>query len=327
MKSISIVLATTLVAGALSTAAIAADTITIQVGYGAGGGYDGRARLVADHLGKYLPGNPDIVVENIPGSGSFKLTTLLAGKGPTDGSVIGVVASSISQAPIFKPNNKTFDPTDFGWIAALRNSPSHCYVMKEAGIETFEELIASDIKFGASGKGSATYLYPALIKNVFGAKFDIVTGYDGGAEINLAAQRGEIQGRCGFTIASLERENMMDKVNVLVTLGSNSSDKMPDLPMIGDLIADPVDRAAAEYVFSVLGVYMPMILPPNTSDEIIETYREATRLMFMDEAFVADAAARNLEIGFTDGATVQSIVNAMGDIDAVTAARVAEVVR
>ena len=167
------------VASALSAHAFDAKQVTLKVGYGAGGTYDISSRLVAKYLGKFLPGNPEIIVQNVPGGGSLKLAKLMMGSEPADGSVIASISQNIAFAKVVNPSNVDFDPASIVWLGALSSEPGYCATSKASGIDTMEKFLSGNFHIGASSKNSQTYQLAAIVKNGLNAKFDIVTGFSG----------------------------------------------------------------------------------------------------------------------------------------------------
>lgn len=204
-----------LMASVVTASAFDLASITIKVGYGAGGTYDLSSRLVAKHLGRFLPGNPQFVVQNVPGGGSMLLTTLMLGSEPRDGSVIASISSAIPFAPTLDPDNASFDPEDIIWLGALADEPAVCITTKASGIATMEAFLSEDFLIGASGRASATYQQAAIVKNGLNAAFTIVTGFDGVTEIELAMERGEVAGHCTASLSDLGRKGMLGRVNII----------------------------------------------------------------------------------------------------------------
>ncbi|MEO5755326.1 MAG: hypothetical protein ABIQ51_00570 [Mesorhizobium sp.] len=282
-------------------------TVTIKVGYGAGGNYDLSSRLVARHLGRFLPGNPDVIVQNVPGGGSLKLTKMMLGSEPADGSVIGSVSEAMPFAPVLDPANADFDPLSMQWIGALSAEPSLCVTTKSSGIDTMEKFLRSDILLGASGKSSLTYIFAAVIKNGLQAKFGIVTGFEGSAEITVASQRGEIAGLC-----ALAYYNVADKLNdfnIIGTFGPSTIPEAPTLPKFSEQIKDPLTRQAAQLIESSREFHLPLIAPPGTPKETLEALRKAYADMGKDPDFLADAAKLGgLTIKITTGEEIAALV-------------------
>jgi tripartite-type tricarboxylate transporter receptor subunit TctC len=282
-------------------------TITIKVGYGAGGGYDQTSRLVARHLGRFLPGNPDIVVQNVPGGGSLKLTKMILGSEPADGSVIASISEAMSYAPILDPKNADFDPLALQWLGSLVNEPAYCLTSKSSGIDTMEKFLRSDFLIGASGKSSVTYIFAALVKNGRKAKFNIVTGFEGTSDIELAMERGEIAGMCG--VSSYIISGNRDALNIIGMFGQGAAPGSQVLERFSGKIENPTVRQAAELIESVLQFHHPLVAPPGTSREIIDVLRKAYHEMAKDPEFLADAGKLGeMTVNATKGEEISRLV-------------------
>ncbi|KEO50801.1 Bug family tripartite tricarboxylate transporter substrate binding protein [Thioclava pacifica] len=293
---------------ALAGSVEAGDRITIQVGYGPGGSYDTMARLIADHLGRYLAGSPDIIVENVPGAGSLKLARLIETRGAADGSQIASVSNALALKPVFDPDTESFDPRNVRYIASASNESSYCVTPKNSGINSVEDFIASNAKAGATGKSSSTYTYVAAIKKAFDGKFDIVTGFGGGNEINLAMERGDVQVRCGISVTTLNQADTLDRYRILAELGTASRGSIQGEPFLLDLVKNPDDRAALSIVFAPTRMHHPYIVAGATPDAEVATLRAAFDALATDPEFLADAKKRGIVSTITDGATVEAYI-------------------
>jgi tripartite-type tricarboxylate transporter receptor subunit TctC len=285
------------------------ETITLKVGYGPGGTYDLSSRLVARHLGQFLPGEPDIVVQNEPGGGSLKLTKLMLGSEPTDGSVIASIGPAMAFAPILDPENADYDASAILWLGSLSNEPAFCLTTKASGIDTMEKFLGTEFHIGASGKNSATYQQAAIPLQGLNAKFDIVTGFDGVAEIELAMERNEIAGHCSGSVTDLKRRGLIDSVNIIGRLGSGTAAGFEDVPSFSSMITDPTLRKGAELLEAVRDVNYPLMVPGGAPQEIVDALREAYATMIADPAFIADVKGiGEFQYAPTPGARMAEIV-------------------
>ncbi len=289
-------------------AEFSADTVELRVGYSAGGGYDTFGRLVARHLGKYLPGNPDFVVQNQPGGGSLKLTLTTVASDANDGSLIALVNSSMSTFPLFDEKGARFDPTELVWIGSLANETSVCVMTKQSGVSTVEDFLSKDFIVGATDRGATTYQFPALLKNLFGANFRIVTGYPGGPEIMLAMEQDELQARCGYSWSSLKGSPEENKFNRIGQIGLTKNKDLPDLPLFYDMIESDLDKKAAALVLAPLRFYRAFVAPPSTDPEVADTLRQAFTKMTEDSEFLAEAASLGLDVDAVPGDEIQQMV-------------------
>lgn len=315
-----------LAAFCLGANVVSAEDITLKIGYSAGGGYDTFGRLVARHLGKYLPGEPTIIVQNVPGAGSLKLTRLMMTSEPADGTVFAHVNSSNVTAALITPDIANFDPDDFIWVGSLLNQPSICYVGENSGIETADDFLTQEFLVGATGKTSQTYVFAALVKNLFDANFEIVTGFSGGNEIDLAIARGEISGRCGNSLVTLKTKGTLESMDVVGQVALTVPDDHAGFENYMDRIDNDLDRNAARLVIAGLRIGRPFFLPPGTPDDVVDQFREAFDKMVVDPEFLADAESINFQAQPTGGAEIEAILSEILDVDEATIARARELV-
>src|SRR5215813_4421613 len=216
-------------------------TVPLLIGYSVGGGYDTYGRLVARHLGKHIPGNPTIVPQNMSGAGSLKAANYLYSVAPKDGSVIGTFSRSMAIAPLL--DKAEFDSTKFTWLGSVTDEVSLCVTGHDARVKTFGELLVTPATFGAEGMGSDPNVFAAFYRNVLGAKIKIVTGYPGTNEIQLAVERGEVDGLCGLSWSTLKGRYphwlKEKKINILVQAGIRRQPELPDVPAAIDLAQTP----------------------------------------------------------------------------------------
>ncbi|HEX2352405.1 MAG TPA: hypothetical protein VHJ16_06475, partial [Xanthobacteraceae bacterium] len=177
-------------------------TVSLLIGYSVGGGYDAYGRLLARHLGKYIPGSPTVVPQNMTGAGSLKAANYVYSVAPKDGSVIGTFSRSMGIAPLL--DKAEFDSTKFTWLGSVTDEVSLCVTRHDAPVKTFSELLATPATFGAEGAGSDPNIFASFYRNVLGAKIKVVTGYPGTNEIQLAVERGEVDGLCGLSWSTLK---------------------------------------------------------------------------------------------------------------------------
>ncbi len=307
MKAISLAVALSFTAGL----AAQADTMSIKVGYAPGGSFDLVSRIVGDHIGAFLTGTPDVIVENVPGAGSLKLGKLVMADTATDGMVLASISPALAQIPILDPENTDFDPLKVHYIAAMSSESSYCVTPKSTGIETFDAFLQSGAKVGATGKSSSTYTYPAAIKAAFGANIEIVTGFEGSAEIDLAMERGDLQGRCGISAADLMESDMLSRYNVLGEIAVVRSETGVGADFILDKLSDPTTKAALALVFSVTRIHHPFVVAPATSPERVAELRAAFDAMAADPAFQEDAKTRGIQLGYTSGAGIDAVIAEM----------------
>src|SRR3984893_3891881 len=230
-------------------------TIQMLIGFSAGGGYDLYGRTLARYLGRHIPGNPQIVPQNMPGAGSLKLVNYLYNVAPKDGTAIGIFAPGIIAEPLLGHGDGTqFDATKFGWLGSVSQEVSVCAFMASTGIATLEDMQTKPSVIGASGGGAESDVFATVLRNMFRMPIRIVTGYPGGTEITLAMQRHEVDGRGGWSWTSLLSRNKAmltgKEINVTlqVALAKDDDPYLAGVPLIMDLTSDPAQRAALKLI-------------------------------------------------------------------------------
>src|SRR5690242_17659915 len=233
----------------------AGKTLRILVGFGPGGGYDLYARTLGRYLGKYVPGAPTVVVQNMPGAGSLKVVNWLYNAAPRDSTALATFARGIVFEPLMgHAEGAQFEAARFNWIGSISNEVSVCALNAASGIRTFADMQAKPFRIGASGAGADSDIFPAVIRNLFHLPMRLVAGYQGGADMVLAMERREIDGRCGWSWTSLVARNkaMLDAREIAVTLqiALAKHEDLPDVPLVMDLVQDPRNLAALKLIVS-----------------------------------------------------------------------------
>ena len=306
--------------GLASWPAAAADfyagkTIELQVGADVGGGYDIYARAVARHLGRHIPGNPNVVVKNMPGAGSGRTAIFISNVAPKDGATLGALMPGAIIGPLLDDKTDTqFDPTKVIYIGSADAGTRICATYQNSKIKTFEDARKQKTILGATAAGGATRDYGYLLNHTAGAKFDVVAGYKGTAEITLAMERGEVDGTCGWDWSSVKSQKpdwLRDhKINILVQVGLDPNPELTKLgaPELWKFIENDDDRKVAEMVVSQQIFQRSYIAPPGTPAEQINTLRTAFDATMSDPQFLADADTVRIAITPLSGAKVQEIV-------------------
>ena len=287
-------------------------SVDLYVGYSVGGGYDVYGRLLARYLGKYIPGNPTVVPRNMEGAGSIRLTNWLYNIAPKDGTAIATVARGAAFDPLFGMPGGQFDAVKFNWIGSANNEVSICMAWNTAGVKSFDDLLKSELVMGGSGGAADTDQFVYVINGVLGSKMKVIPGYPGGNEINLAIERGEVQGRCGWSWSSVKSthpEWLRDKkMNVLVQLSLSKHEELPDVPLILDLARTPEDKQIFSLVFARNVMGRPFMAPPGVPGDRVNALRAAFVAALKDKDLLAEAAKADLEINPVPGEEIQKIV-------------------
>jgi tripartite-type tricarboxylate transporter receptor subunit TctC len=287
-------------------------TVTIDIGYSAGGGYDLYARTLARHLGDHIPGNPSVVPQNMPGAGSLKVVNYLANLAPKDGTVIATFARGMAMQPLFDKTGVEFDAQKLNWIGSITNEVSVCAFRSDAGVATWQDMMTKSYTVGGTGSGSDTDVFPDVLRNMFHMKMKLVTGYPGGSDVLLAMQRGEVSGRCGWSWSSVKSTSYAlyksKSIVIPVQLSLQKHPDLPDVPLIMDETKDPQQAAALKLIFGRQSVARPYAAPPGVPAERIAALRKAFDDTMKDKDFLDEAQKTDLEVQPVSGADVQALV-------------------
>lgn len=286
--------------------------IQVVVGSAPGGGYDSAARLVARHLGNYIPGNPKLVVNNMPGASGVKAVNYLYSIAPRDGSVISTFNNAMPYYQALGQLGIQFKAEEFSWIGSLSQGVIVVTVWHTSKVKTLEEAKHTEVLMGALTKGGTMGGYPLLLNATLGTKFKLITGYKGGAEVNLAMQRGEVDGRGGFTWTSLKTTNP-DWVNQglivpILQVGIKKDADLPNVPLLIDLAQNDEQRQMFSFAAGGNAIDRPFSSPPGIPKERLDILRHAFDRMVKDKAFLADATKLQMDIDPLPGDQVAKIV-------------------
>src|SRR5712671_1051102 len=208
----------------------------------AGGGYSSYALAFAPYLTAHLPGNPKIIVQNMPGAGGIRAMTYLNARAPRDGTTSGRVHSSVPFAPLYGISEAKFDPRQMNWIGSIDAAASICVVWHTSPVKTWQDALEKEFTVGGSGAGSHMETLPAMLNKLFGTKMKVISGYKGGNEIYLAMERGEVEGRCGGLLSSISstRPNWFPekKVAIPFQIGLDRNPQLPHVPAVGEFAKD-----------------------------------------------------------------------------------------
>ncbi len=309
-------------------------TLNMIVGSSAGGGYDLYARTVARTIGKYIPGNPTVVVSNMPGAGSVVAIQNMYNVLPKDGTVMVAMFFGSVLEPLFgEPGKVKFDATKLNYIGSANKEGSICIARATAAAKTLAETFEKEIIVGASAQGGSTRDFPALMKNVLGSKFKIVAGYPGSNEISLALEKGEIDGACGYGWSSLvagRPQWVRDKfVNVLSQDGLSHvpGAKEMGVPLAIDFAKTPEQRQIMELHYAPLEFGRPYAVAPEVPRDRVEALRAAFTAAISDKELLAEAHKINLDIEPLSGAEVQELVSRLYKIPAEVVAKAKQAIR
>ncbi len=288
--------------------------VSLYIGYPAGGGYDVYGRVVAHHIGKHIPGNPTVIPVNMEGAGSLRLTNWLFNAAPRDGTAFGIINHGVPFEPLLGNREfARFDPIEFTWLGSANNETVVCVAWHSSGVRGFHDLENREFVIGGTGPGADDFVFPKLLSGVLGARLRFVTGYAGGNDINFAMERGEVEGRCGWTWSSVKstRQYWLDdgSINVFMQLGMERHPDLPDIPLILDF-AENEDQEKILRLIMARGVLgRPFLAPPDVPQDRAAALQDAFDLVVKDPEFLAEAERVNLEIMPASSAELREILS------------------
>jgi tripartite-type tricarboxylate transporter receptor subunit TctC len=302
--------------------------IRILVGSAPGGLYDQHARLMSRYLGKYLPGNPTVIVENMPGAGSLKAALYVYGAAPKDGTVLGVINRGLSIGPLIDPEKNTFDSRKFNWIGSTSKEVAVGVTWHTAAVKTFDQLATTPVILGATGPTDDSGALPTLINTLFGTKIKIITGYTGGTTIVLAMEKGEVQGRFwSWGSVKSERSQWLaeKKINLFVQVALEKAPDLPDTPFIMDYAKTDEQRQVLQLALVGQSFAWPMTAPPNVPGPVVAALRAGYRDAASDPQLLADGKRAKLSIIYVPGEEINRLIDKVYETPPATIARAREI--
>lgn len=287
-------------------------TVSIVVGHEVGTGFDIYARVLARHIGRHIPGNPSVVVQNMVGASGVTAANWLYGAAPKDGSVLATFVPTAAFEPLFGNNAARFDPTRFNWIGNMEESAATCGVSRASGITTFEELRAKETVFGATGATGPFTKFALAVKNLLGAKIKLVQGYKGSASLKIALQRGEVHGACAVPVSTLLSfwKDDLDSgaFRPLLQLSGKRHPVLAGVPHVNDYIRTEEDRQVFGLIFGSQEFGRPFLAPPGVPAERTRALRAAFMATMSDRDFLTDAARTQIDVSPASGEDVEALV-------------------
>ncbi len=284
-------------------------TVNVLIGVGVGGEYDLQARLVAKHIGRHIPGNPNVVPQNMTGASGLKMTNYLYLQAPRDGTYIGMSQNAFPAAQAAGLPGIQFDATKFAWLGTIAPVVETMTVWHATGAKSIEDARRREIVAGATSRGAITYFYAAMMNEFLGTRFKLVTGYNGGNEINLAMERGEVEAR-NNTWSSWKVTKPAWLKDRKITVIAQAGPRAPDLdaPTVEDLARNADDRRVIELVVSGTQLGRPLFITPGAPEDRVKALRAAFDATMKDPEFLAEATSMNFEVAPVGGEALQKIV-------------------
>jgi tripartite-type tricarboxylate transporter receptor subunit TctC len=290
-------------------------TINFTVSTGVGGGYDIYARPLARHMGRYIPGNPNIVVQNMVGGGGMRAINHLYNIAAKDGSVIGMVHSGLATSPLQGVTQVKFEATKFSWIGSMHKAGTVCLAWHTAPVKKFDDLYKTELVVGSTGPGSGFHIMSTLLRNMFGAKLKTIAGYESGPHLLNAVEKEETQGTCGIAMASIAISHphwLRDRlINLLIQTGLER-DPRPELagvPMAYEMAKTTEQKAVMDIVFATGQMDRPVLAPPGVPAARVAALRAALKATLEGRDFLAETAKSRVPIIYVPGEQVQTMLD------------------
>ncbi|MGA8616276.1 MAG: tripartite tricarboxylate transporter substrate-binding protein [Xanthobacteraceae bacterium] len=275
-------------------------TVTLVVGGSAGGGYDTLARAIARYIGGHIPGNPSVVVEDMPGAGGLLAMDYLFRTAARDGSVIALVENGPPLAPLFGVKEARFDATQFNWLGTPSVETAVTLLWHSVPVNSLDDLKTRATTMGASGTNSTQAFYTRLIDATLGTKMQAINGYKGLNETFLAMERGEIDGSPSVfysAITSTRPQWLPDHLaKAILQYGPQPVKELAGVPFVSDLVTAPDDKLLLQAAFAPLALGRPLVMPPGVPSERVTAMRQALSDTLVDPAFIADAQKSGLVV-------------------------------
>jgi tripartite-type tricarboxylate transporter receptor subunit TctC len=302
-------------AGATPAAAqadgLAGKNVQMIIGFGPGGGYDLWGRTLGRHIGKHLPGHPNVVPQNMPGAGSYTAASYIFNIAPKDGSVLGIIARDAALGPLTGASGARFDPTRLSWIGTPTKETNVCIAFHTAPVKSVQDLYEKQLILGDTGPGTGTRSYPKVLNDVLGMKFKLVGGFPSSAEVFLAMERGEVDGICE-SLDSIKNRRPdwipTRKIAILFQGGAEPNPELKGVPFVLDLARTDEQKKTIEFLYAGQGIGRPFVAPPDLPAERLKMLRDAFNATMKDADFVAETKKSKLELEPEDGEHLAALI-------------------
>lgn len=289
----------------------AGQRVNLIVSFGAGGTYGLYARLISEHIGKHLPGSPNVIVQHLPGAGGIVASNRLYNITEKDGLTVGMLLKDIALAQIVNADTVRFDARKFNWIGSVNQYYSVIMTWAGSGADSLETAKKQEVIMASSGPSHHGTILANAINEILGTRFRSITGYDNAGAMHLAMERGEVHGRMGsWESIKTGRANWLreKKIHLIVQSGFSKNADLPNVPLLLDLVKSPADRAVLELIDSGALVGWSLTLPPGVPAARVAAWRTAFERLVKDPAFLADAKKMNADVDHKSGADITALM-------------------
>jgi hypothetical protein len=303
--------------------------LTLFIGSEVGAGYDLYARVLARHLGKHIPGNPNIVPENMPGAGSITLANFMYAKAPRDGSAIGGIQNGDVMEPILGNKNARYKPAEFTWLGSVNQQTNVCLAWATSGVTKAEDVQKKEFLTGVVSSTSIETI-PLMLNALAGTKLKLIKGYSSTGAILQAMERGEVEGMCGIGIDSVQ-SSMTDalvnhKINVFLQVASEPNPDLPGVSFIYDILKNPADKPVLDFLIGRLLFGRPFMAPPGLPPDRAKALQDAFLDTMHDPDYLAECQKIHMPVQPVSGPRVQEVVAKLEGASPELIARAAKVI-
>jgi tripartite-type tricarboxylate transporter receptor subunit TctC len=300
-------------------------TVTFLIGYPPAGANDIYARAVSRHIGKYIPGNPNVIARNMPGGGSLVAANHIFNVAPKDGTVLGLIVPTAPLEERLGASNVRFKAAQFNWIGRLAPTPNVTFVMSTSPVKTIQDAMERETILSATGRSSTVAIYPTMLNHIVGTKFKLIMGYTGSAEAMLGMERGEAEGHSTTWdgVKSRAADHLRNKtITILVQYGLVRHPELPDIPASVELGRTPEDTDALRIFANATDVGRFILSTPDTPADRIQALRRAFDSMVKDPEFIGDLKTAKVELGPMTGEELQKLVAEVANVSPATVERI-----
>jgi tripartite-type tricarboxylate transporter receptor subunit TctC len=299
-------------------------SISMVIATAPGGDYDLRARLVARHLGRHIPGNPAIVPRNMPGGVGIQAANFMATVAPQDGTVLHAIMQNMSTHQALGGAGVEYDTRKFFWIGNTTDTPNTIASWHATGVRTVQDAMARELVIGAPGTATASVYYPKSLNEIVGTKFKIVTGYPGGNQVNIAMERGEVGGRINSWASwkATKPDWLKERqIFMIVQIAIKRNAELPDVPTIIELAQSDEDKAVMTFLSADIPISRAYVTTPGVPVERVRALRRAFDATMRDPQFLAEAEKMGMDISPSTGEEAQRFSDLIANTPAPVLAR------
>jgi tripartite-type tricarboxylate transporter receptor subunit TctC len=313
--ALSLLMAAPLSPAAAQTPNLAGKNVQMVIGFGAGGGYDRWGRTVGRHLGKHMPGKPNVVPQNMPGGGSFNAANYIYSAAPKDGTAMGIIARDAPLGPLSGMKGARFDPLKLTWLGTPTTETNVCFAHKRAKVRSFDDLLKNELIIGNTGVGTGTYSYPKALNGILGTKFKLVSGFKVSTDVLLAMERGEVDGLCESWDSAFGKRPDMFKDGTFIVLFQAGPEPDPEIkaPSIFSFTKTPEQKQALNFLYAGQGIGRPFIAPPGLAPAVLTMVRDAFSATMKDPDYVAEVKKLKLDHNPKDGVYLEKLIKSIYD--------------